>query len=163
VWVIQLNGVIVDMRMMPRALQEQAYQLGLIPVCRRRAEIPMARRDAAARRPFVGRWRITDMELWTVEDLDLLGPARLTLARDGCGTMRFIAVDVGLDYRVVERDGQPAIEFTFDGIDEGDRVSGRAWAVLAGDELRGRVFFHHGDDSSFTARRAAHVTPQTRT
>jgi hypothetical protein len=31
VWMIHLNGVIVDMRMMPRELQEQAYQLGLIP------------------------------------------------------------------------------------------------------------------------------------
>ena len=28
---IPVNGVIVDMRTMPRALQEQAYQLGLIP------------------------------------------------------------------------------------------------------------------------------------
>jgi hypothetical protein len=31
VWMIQVNGVIVDMRMMPRALQERAYELGLIP------------------------------------------------------------------------------------------------------------------------------------
>jgi hypothetical protein len=28
---IPVNGVIVDMRTMPRELQEQAYQLGLIP------------------------------------------------------------------------------------------------------------------------------------
>ena len=28
---IPVNGVIVDMRMMPRELQEQAYELGLIP------------------------------------------------------------------------------------------------------------------------------------
>ena len=31
VWMIPVNGVIVDMRTMPRELQEQAYQLGLIP------------------------------------------------------------------------------------------------------------------------------------
>jgi hypothetical protein len=31
VWMIPVNGVIVDMRMMPRELQEQAYELGLIP------------------------------------------------------------------------------------------------------------------------------------
>jgi hypothetical protein len=121
----------------------------------------MARTDSAARRPFTGRWRITEMELWTSDDLDLLGPAHLTLARDGGGTMRFIAVDVGLDYRVVQRDGQPAIEFTFDGIDEHDRVSGRGWAEVTGDELHGRIFFHQGDDSAFTARRT--VTRQKRT
>jgi Domain of unknown function (DUF6398) len=31
VWMIPVNGVIVDMRMMPRERQEQAYALGLIP------------------------------------------------------------------------------------------------------------------------------------
>ena len=31
VWMILVNGVMVDMRMMPRELQEQAYELGLIP------------------------------------------------------------------------------------------------------------------------------------
>lgn len=31
VWMILVNGLMVDMRMMPRELQEQAYELGLIP------------------------------------------------------------------------------------------------------------------------------------
>ena len=31
VWMILVNGVMVDIRMMPRELQEQAYALGLIP------------------------------------------------------------------------------------------------------------------------------------
>ena len=31
VWMIPVNGVIVDMRMMPRELQERAYAMGLIP------------------------------------------------------------------------------------------------------------------------------------
>lgn len=117
----------------------------------------MARTDASARRPFVGRWRMTEMELWTAEDLDLLGPARLTLDRDGLGEVRFIAVEAGLDYRVIERGGQPAIEFSFDGFDEGDRINGRGWAVLQNDVLHGRVFIHHGDESSFVARRVAEV------
>lgn len=68
--------------------------------------------------------------------------------------MSFVAIDAGLDYRVVQRDGRPAVEFSFEGSDEGDRISGRGWAVLEGDELQGRVFIHHGDDSSFAARRA---------
>ncbi len=59
----------------------------------------MARADTAARRPFVGRWRITDMELWTADDFDLLGPAHLTLERDGLGAVSFIAIEAGLDYR----------------------------------------------------------------
>ena len=31
VWMIPVNGFIVDIRTMPRELQEQAHQLGLIP------------------------------------------------------------------------------------------------------------------------------------
>lgn len=31
VWMILVNGVMVDIRNMPRELQEQAYELGLIP------------------------------------------------------------------------------------------------------------------------------------
>jgi hypothetical protein len=31
VWMIPINGVIVDIRRAPRELQEQAYELGLIP------------------------------------------------------------------------------------------------------------------------------------
>jgi hypothetical protein len=39
VWMIPVNGLIVDIRTMPRDLQEQACELGLIPV------LPAARGD----------------------------------------------------------------------------------------------------------------------
>jgi hypothetical protein len=107
----------------------------------------------SARRPFIGEWRIIDMELWDREDLDLLGPAHLTLDRSGQGSMRFLAIEASMDYRPGERDGLPAVEFSFDGNDEGDRISGRGWAVLAEHTLRGRLFFHDGDESAFSATR----------
>ena len=31
VWMIQINGVVVDVRTMPKALQEEAHRLGVIP------------------------------------------------------------------------------------------------------------------------------------
>jgi hypothetical protein len=38
--------------------------------------------------------------------------------------------------------------------DEGDSACGRGWAMLSSDgSLTGRIFFHMGDDSSFTAVR----------
>lgn len=64
----------------------------------------------------------------------MLGPAHLTLKRDGLGDMRFFAIEVGLDYRVVQPDGRPGVEFSFDESDEGDGISGRGWAVLEGDQ-----------------------------
>ena len=103
---------------------------------------------------FIGEWRISEMEMWDHDALDLVAPATLSLGKDHDGTMRFIAVEVGIDYRVASRDGFPAVEFSFQGDDEGDEVSGRAWAILDGGQLRGRLFFHMGDESSFVATRA---------
>lgn len=93
------------------------------------------------------------MELWELDDLDLLGPAQIALERGGRGRMNFIAVDLLLDYQLARRDNRDGVEFTFDGSDEGDRVSGRGWAVLDGQQLRGHIYFHQGDDSGFVARR----------
>jgi hypothetical protein len=61
-----------------------------------------------------------------------------------------------MDCREVERDGRPGVEFSWEGKDECDPASGRGWAVLEEDgSLCGRIFFHLGDDSGFTAVREA--------
>ena len=122
-----------------------------------RKAVAASGRPGPTRRPptsqLMGRWRITEMELWEPEDLDLLGPAQFALERGGRGRMNFIAVDLVLDHQPAERDNRDGVEFTFSGSDEGDRVSGRGWAVLDGRKLRGRIYFHQGDDSGFVARR----------
>jgi hypothetical protein len=53
------------------------------------------------------------------------------------------------------RDGEPAVEWTWDGNDEMTSAQGRGWAVLKGDELHGIIFFHEGDESGFVAKRVA--------
>ena len=105
---------------------------------------------------FLGNWRIIETELWDREALDLVAPAMLSLKPKGVGQIAFIAIEAQLDYRVVMRDGLPGVEFSFQGFDEGDEVMGRGWAILQGEQLRGRLFFHQGDDSSFVARREPH-------
>lgn len=46
------------------------------------------------------------------------------------------------------------VEFSWDGTDEGDPVSGRGWAALQDDgSLGGRIYFHLGDASGFRAER----------
>ena len=82
------------------------------------------------------------MEPWDREDLDLLGPACLTWDRRGQGTRRFVAIEAGVDCRPGVRDGLPAVEFSCDGNDDGDRISGRGWAMLTAGTRRGRVFLH---------------------
>jgi hypothetical protein len=59
-----------------------------------------------------------------------------------------------LDCRFAERNDRPAVEFSWEGEDEGDQRCGRGWAMLMADgKLEGRLFFHMGDDSAFSAVR----------
>jgi hypothetical protein len=118
--------------------------------------------DGTATHSLLGTWRIVETESWDVDDLDLVEPAHLTLRPNGHGRLGLIAIEADLYYRVVEREGRPAIEFAFEGLDEGDRMSGRGWAIREGERLRGRLFFHHGDDSAFTASRGTAVAAPSR-
>ena len=58
-----------------------------------------------------------------------------------------------MDCRLTTKDGEPAVEWTWDGNDEMEAAQGRGWAVLKGEELHGMIFFHLGEDSDFVARR----------
>jgi hypothetical protein len=102
---------------------------------------------------FRGTWRITETELWDSHDLDDVTEAHLTLGKSNLGELAFLCVSADVDYREVQRDGQPGVEFSFSGEDELTPVSGRGWAILNGDRLRGRLFFHCGDESAFVAQR----------
>ena len=103
---------------------------------------------------FLGVWRIDAMELWARDAIDLVGPGTIVFEGEAFGEFRFIAVRGWMDCRFDQRDGRPLAEFSWEGKDEGDDVSGRGWAVLEADgTLNGRIYFHQGDDSAFTARR----------
>ena len=112
-----------------------------------------SRQDMTA---LVGRWRIVEMELWAQEDVDLVAPGYIEFEPDHMGSLRFIAVQGGLDWRDAPRNGRPGVEFSWEGFDECDPATGRGWAVVEEDgSLRGHIFFHLGDDSGFRAERRA--------
>ena len=100
----------------------------------------------------IGRWQIVEMDLWDRDAIDLLGPAFIEIGADGVGAFRFIAVEGDIDGRHVERDGHPAVEFSWVGVDDNDDASGRGWALLETDDsLVGHIYLHRGDDSGFRA------------
>jgi hypothetical protein len=101
---------------------------------------------------FVGRWRIVGMEQWDQEFVDLVSPGHITFTRNGRGELHFGAVDVSLDWRADASGNR--VDFSFEGFDEGDEVSGRGWAALNGGRLTGRMAFHLGDESGFVAQKA---------
>jgi hypothetical protein len=94
------------------------------------------------------------MDLWDQEDIDLVAPGFIEFGNDGTGEFGFIAVQGWMDCRPAEHGGRDSVEFTWQGWDEGDEVSGRGWVALDDDgSLHGHLYFHLGDDSGFRAVR----------
>lgn len=103
---------------------------------------------------YLGRWRILEMDQWDQDFIDLSGEGHITFEKKNRGELHFRAVDCDLDCRIEKVGDQERIEFSFVGMDEGDEVSGRGWAVLDGDRLCGRIFFHDGEESGFVAAKS---------
>jgi len=100
---------------------------------------------------YVGKWRITEMEQWDQDYIDLVVPGHLTIEKDGTGTLQFGVVEAWIDCRVETFNGVERLDFSFEGSDEGDQRCGRGWAQVIGRNMNGRIYFHMGDDSAFTA------------
>src|SRR5262245_33347879 len=113
----------------------------------------MARAKQGPLAAFAGRWRITHMDQWDQGFVDAEVEGFIEFGNKGTGEFQFGYVHGVMDCRLTTRDGQPCVEWTWDGNDEMDPAQGRGWAVLQGDELHGRIFFHQGDDSGFVARK----------
>jgi hypothetical protein len=93
------------------------------------------------------------MSAWEIDE-DEDGPPAIEFGKNQDGEFHFGYVQGFLDCRETTRDGQPAVEFSWEGNDEEESCFGRGWAVLKDDHLHGMLFFHQGDDSDFVAERA---------
>jgi len=101
--------------------------------------------------PFLGSWRITQMDEWGPDYLDLIVPAFITIEPKAAGSFQFGAVGGWLDYRVLTDRGAARLEWSWQGFNDSDEACGRGWAVLDGSVLRGHLFIHGSDDSAFVA------------
>lgn len=103
---------------------------------------------------IAGKFRITHMDQWDQDFVDAEIPGFILFGLRGRGEFHFGYVSGGMDYEQSERNGKPAVEWTFDGNDEMDPISGRGWAILQADgTLTGKFFIHQGDNSGFTAKK----------
>src|SRR5262245_59948357 len=107
-----------------------------------------------ATNPFTGRWRIVSMSAWDQDYIDEEEEGFFEFNDRGWGEFHFGYVHGRMDCRQTMRNGEPALEWTWDGNDEMDPAQGRGWAMVKGDELHGMIFFHGGDDSEFVAKKA---------
>lgn len=56
---------------------------------------------------ITGRWRITEMDNWDRETIDLVEPGFIDFDEDGLGSLGLIVVTGELDCRDADRDGRP--------------------------------------------------------
>ena len=111
----------------------------------------MAKRKSA--NPFQGRWLIESMDEWDREFIDEEVRGYFEFNARDSGDFQFGYIHGDIDHRLGQRDGKPAVEFTWDGHDEMDAAQGRGWMVLDGDELKGMLFIHNGDESGIVLKR----------
>ena len=106
-------------------------------------------------RPLVGRWRITEADLWERDFLDLVGPATMTIRADGHGEIAFGAVQAGLDIDYA----QAMVFFTWAGSDDMHEVTGTGSAELLDDgSLEIEFAYHPGDEAVLKAVRESSST-----
>jgi hypothetical protein len=97
---------------------------------------------------IIGKWRLIDMEQWDQEFIDLVEPGYIAFKKSGTGEMVFGAVNLSLAWEETQRG---TAEFTFEGFDEMDEVSGRGSAGVLAGQLSGKIAFHQGERSGFVA------------
>lgn len=102
---------------------------------------------------YIGKWRITEMELWENDFIDMVIPGHILFQEDKEGRFQFGAVEGEIDYRVEKVGEKERLEFTWSGDDEGDPICGHGWAAIKENELHGKIYFHMGDESWFKAKR----------
>jgi len=80
-------------------------------------------------------------------------PATIEFQPSARGVMTFIAVDAYLDCRFAKN----RADISWMGFDDDLPSGGRAWATLEDDGriLRGMIFIHDGDESTFVAERSS--------
>jgi hypothetical protein len=94
------------------------------------------------------------MDQWEQDFVDAEVEGYFEFGEGRSGEFQFGYVRGVMDCRLTTRDGQPCVEWTWDGNDEMDPAQGRGRAVVKGDELHGLIVFHQGDECGFEAVRA---------
>lgn len=93
---------------------------------------------------------------WEADYYDMEVPAHFEIRKDRSGSFQFGLVRGELDGRVVEYPFGERFEFTGEGNDENDLMSGSGWLHLTGnDDADGEIRIHRGDDSKLMVRRIA--------
>ena len=98
---------------------------------------------------FIGKYRITEMELWDKDFIDMEVPGYIEFHKNGTADFQFGLVSGGGTYEY-SKDGK-YVDFRFEGNDECDETSGEFELEINGEKITGTVSFDNGDESELTA------------
>jgi hypothetical protein len=104
---------------------------------------------------FTGRWRILSMSAWGQEFIDEEEEGYFEFDQKNNGQFHFGYFHGQMDCRLTTKDGEAAVEWTWEGNDEMAPAQGRGWAKMKDDKLHGMIFSHQGDDSKFVAKKGS--------
>ena len=90
------------------------------------------------------------MDGWDQKAIDLVEPGYIQFDSQSTGSLHFICIYANISYALSS--GNKKAAFSFQGDDEGSPMSGRGWATIKNNEVHGRIFINHGDESGFIAR-----------
>lgn len=103
---------------------------------------------------YEGTWHIIEMGLWDEDYFNMEIQAFIQVRSDGIGDFQFGLVSGGIDDEIVRTGNAERFEFTWEGRDENAPALGSGWLKLVErDKVKGRIKFHLGDSSEFTAVR----------
>ncbi len=107
---------------------------------------------------FVGKWRITYMKQWSQDMVDIVGEGYFSFDADDQGQFGFCEIEGHMD--VVVNTRTPELEFSWEGSDGNDNVSGRGKVEFPTPfEGEGVFYIHNGDSSTFNIKRMEQETP----
>lgn len=101
---------------------------------------------------FLGRWRITQMEMWDQDYVNLVEPGAFVFEKNSQGQFVFGTVSGWLDVRASPNES--LIEFSWQGQSDGDDACGRGWfKFTTPNRGEGKLFIHGSDESAVSIER----------
>ncbi|MGD2249044.1 MAG: hypothetical protein PVF58_11615 [Candidatus Methanofastidiosia archaeon] len=103
---------------------------------------------------FTGVWHIYEMEMWDRDYFNMEVQAYIKIRPNRLGNFQFGLVSGEIDGKIVTYPDGDRFEFTWEGCDEGDPLSGSGWIKMKEEDvIEGEFRIHLGNDSTFSAQR----------
>ena len=100
---------------------------------------------------YFKKWYISEMELWDKDYIDEEVKGYFLFDENNQGEFHFGYIHGYMDCKYIAKDKNIIVEFSWNGNDETDLSSGRGYATIEDNMIKGKIFIHNADNSEFIA------------